>query len=411
MKLYPYQEHGVDFLVRRSRAYLADDCGVGKTAQAAVAAGHVECVRPLVIAPASALPNWFRHWRELGVSAPLEAESYTKLALHPHMFDDYDPDLVILDEAHYVKSARAKRSAAALHLAQRADRAWLLSATPSPNHLGELYAPIKALWPGVCRQLGIRNEFHWRNKFTNWSQDFGGRIRIHGSRNGSLLLPFLGRLMLRRTLEEIGVELPPLRVEVSLLPKEDGFVEALERAGVDGGRLLRRIELEDASVDGSTSRLRRLVGEYKAPKIAQLVATELDDRQYDKIVIMAHHTSVIKLFERVLRRFGVVQVTGETTRAEREAAENAFSTNPEVRVFIGQQTAAGISLNLQVAHEMVLVEPSWTPDDNYQAVKRIHRIGSTRSCRARLFAVDGTLDEAIINITARKTRTKLEAGL
>jgi SNF2 family DNA or RNA helicase len=57
------------------------------------------------------------------------------------------------------------------------------------------------------------------------------------------------------------------------------------------------------------------------------------------------------------------------------------------------------------------VEPAWTPADNAQAIKRVHRIGTTTSVRARIFAVVGTLDEAIIGSVVRKTLMQLEVGL
>ena len=74
------------------------------------------------------------------------------------------------------------------------------------------------------------------------------------------------------------------------------------------------------------------------------------------------------------------------------------------RIFLAQQTAAGIGITLTAATEIVLVEPSWSPEDNLQAIKRIHRIGQKHPCRARLFAVPDSIDAAIMKSTARKMK-------
>jgi SWI/SNF-related matrix-associated actin-dependent regulator 1 of chromatin subfamily A len=409
MDLFPFQANeAVPFLVKRPRAYLALDCGLGKTVVATVAAREVGAQRTLVIAPASALANWEHDWLVWRGSGELVAESYDMLIRHPTRFDGGGWDVVILDEAHYVKNPRAQRTKAALRIAREGKQAWLLSATPAPNHAGELYAPIKALWPGVLRQLGITNSMQWMNRFTHWGPGFQGRgIKVWGSRNGDQLKPFLDRLMLVRKLEDVKADVPPLRVDVFRFPHDERFARAIGEMGASA--LLRGMEAEECD-GGSVSRLRRYLGEYKAPHIADLLAEELEVGAYKKIVVLAYHLSVIDILRRRLERFGVVTLTGADSRSRRKAAEDDFRRGMP-RVFIGQQSAAGVALNLQVASEIVLVEPSWVPDDNWQAIKRVHRIVSKHPCRARLFSVKGTLDDAIITTAARKTRTKAGFGL
>ena len=72
-------------------------------------------------------------------------------------------------------------------------------------------------------------------------------------------------------------------------------------------------------------------------------------------------------------------------------------------MFLAQQGAAGTGITLTRASEIVLVEPSWSPAYNEQAIKRIHRIGQEHPCRARLFAVPDSLDAALMVTLARKT--------
>lgn len=410
MNLYPFQREGVAFLKSQRRAYLAWSMGMGKSVGATVAARELGITRALVVAPASAIPNWEREWGKWypGFQGVFKAISYSKLLRDPNVVGD-DWDLVILDEAHMVKNPKAKRTRAALDVARKADRAFLLSGTPMPNHAAELFAPIRVLWPEIAHALNATTYRKWFDTFTYWTMTKYGK-RPYAMRNADKLRPYLKQIMLRRTVQDVALDLPPLRVDVSLLPNDERFARTLEEAGVDPENLEKRIEAEDTE-EGSASRLRRLLGEYKAPHIAKILARELEDREYQKIVVLAYHKSVLATLREGLSGFGVTGFDGSTRSEDRQDAIDAFTEDPSVRVFVAQQTAAGVAINLQAASEIVLVEPAWTPSENDQAIKRVHRIGSEDPVRARIFAVAGTLDETVMNVVRRKTLMLEEVGL
>lgn len=402
-KLYPFQMTGVGHLMSGRRRYLADVMGLGKTVQACRAAAELDVRDALVVAPASALENWGREWQLHGPrQARVEFVSYDRLTRKPHQYRGAHR-LVVLDEAHYVKSRGAQRTLAALTVARAAERAFLLSGTPMPNHPGELWAPIRALWPAIPRALGIESYTEWLDRFCRWQHTPYG-IKVWGAKNGAVLRPYLQQIMLRRTLATAGLQLPPLRIDVSLLPREPDDVSLMEEAELAG---LERA-MEQAAAADKLSSARRLLGAIKAPRVARIIAEELRTEQYKKVVVLAHHHDTLDLLREALAEFGVVGFTGRDAPAARQVAIDAFTNSPKARVFLGQQTAAGVAVNLQVATEVVLVEPSWSPDDNAQAMKRIHRIGSTLPCRARIFAIVDTLDEAVMQVTARKTRMQFE---
>jgi len=398
--LYPYQDEGVRFLRDRNRAYLADGMGLGKTVQAAVAAYQLKLHRVLEIAPASALENWRREWSAWGPKTfSFGAISYADTHLREGRVNGSDWDLVILDEAHYCKNHKAKRTLAALKVARAAPRAWLLSGTPMPNNTGELYAVLRMLWPEKVDALGIRTFWQWFNHFNHWTQTRYGP-RAYGVKNGDELRSILSGIMLRRRLEDVAMDLPDLRIETSLLPRDPAFAKMLADAGVNPD-----------DPEGSTSRLRHILGSYKAPKVGEILARELEDGAYSKIVVLAYHHIALDDLRTILAPFGVVGFDGGAPQPERQRAIDRFTNDKSCRVFLAQQNAAGIAINLQAAHEIVLVEPAWTPDDNLQAIKRIHRIGQDSPCRARIFAVAGSLDEAVMGVVANKLRMQREVGL
>ena len=114
------------------------------------------------------------------------------------------------------------------------------------------------------------------------------------------------------------------------------------------------------------------------------------------------------ILRQALDKFGLVFIDGSTSESDRTEAVELFQADRSVRVFLGQQTAGGIGITLTSAYTVVLVEPSWVPDDNIQAIKRLHRIGQDQHVMARLFTVAGTLDDSIMRTNTRKKKVKSE---
>lgn len=398
VNLYPYQVRGRDFLAQHKRAYLADDMGLGKSAQAITAAARVwDSGRIVVVCPASAAPNWEHEWDLWdGPGEPLIVSYATLIRRN---WKKMKPEIVILDEAHYVKSPSSKRTRAALGLARKAEYAWLLSGTPMPNDPTELWPPVKYLWPEMAEEHGCRTAVQWMNTFCKTRPTLYGP-KPYAVRNGAALRSSLDGIMLRRKLDDVGLELPPLRRDLVRLPKTAAAAKALSE--------YEGLEADEAAY---TSTLRRVLGELKAPLVAKQIREELDDGAYEKIVVLYYHRAVGRELKKQLAPYGVAGFDGSTSQNTRAQEIEIFQAYPFVRVFLAQQTAAGIAINLTAAREVVLVEPAWSPEDNEQAIKRVHRIGQDAPCRARTFCITGTLDEAIMGTIHMKKKMQKEVGL
>lgn len=410
-KLYPYQEAGVDWLLSGRRRYLADDMGLGKTPQALVAARRRGVKRVRVICPVSAIPNWHREAAVWGdPNWQFEAVSYASRAVHGRTGKW---DHVILDEAHYVKSSSAQRTRHALYLAAHAGSAALLSGTPGRN-ASEVWTLFDALWPEYMAPE-YRSEEDWREYFCTYREipvgRYATRIKITGHRRENLLefRHLLKSVVLRRTLEQVALTLPPLRVTLHTLPRTQVFTDVLAHG--DHAAVLQAFLDEQVRDETSSSRLRRLLGQLKVEPIARLLVEELAGGQYQKIVVGYYHRDVGDTLARILRLFGVVRIDGATPPAKRQSFIDQFNQDKHTRVFLGQMTAAGEALNLQAASEVALVEPDWVPDPNRQFIKRVHRIGQTAPVRARVFGVEGTLDEEVVKNIALNTQLQEESGL
>jgi SNF2 family DNA or RNA helicase len=149
------------------------------------------------------------------------------------------------------------------------------------------------------------------------------------------------------------------------------------------------------------SRMRRFLGTYKASRIGKIINDELEQGQYDGVVVLYHHHDTRDKLAALLAGHQVHGFDGSTTSPMRQVEIERFQHAGGV--FLAQQGAAGVGITLTRASEIVLVEPSWSPEDNNQAIKRIHRIGQDKPCRARLFAVPDSLDEGLMNALARKS--------
>ncbi|BAQ16075.1 DEAD/DEAH box helicase [Methyloceanibacter caenitepidi] len=416
LSLRPYQEAGRDFLAGSEAALLADDMRLGKCAQSISAARKIGATLLTVVCPASVCETWRREFRKWwpGGDYDLQVWSYDMAARgKAHRWTGID--ILILDEAHYLKSSKAKRTQAifgkkcdgADGLVAQADRVWLLTGTPMPNNPSELWPMLRALAPE--RILSPRTGKPWNlwqfvNKFckTEYNPHAPQTPRIIGAKNHDALAVKLDGFMLRRTMAEVKPEVPPLQVEPLYLegalpkfaacsPEIEVVRKALAEDGVDG---LRKVAAHVAT-------LRRYTGLAKVEPVVRWVKDWLDGGGR-KIVLMAQHVDVIAgLCEAFPSDHALIRGSG--TSRGRQASVDAFHTPGGPRVFIGQLQAAGTGIDLSAARDVLFVESSWVPAENAQAANRIVSVQDPQPRIATFATLAGSIDEDIQEAVRRKT--------
>lgn len=429
-------------------ALLADEMGLGKSRQAIDASARINARRILVVAPASALGVWeaeFTRWAgripvrmtrltdtppdgpAVAVGSYAWATRYADTQIPPR-----DPwDLLIIDEAHYCKSLTSRRGKAILGasgLIHSTCRAWFLSGTPMPNHPGELWSLLYAC--GVTQVTYT----DWVDRYCT-TKRFGQRETITGAREE--YIPDLNRrlhrsgFVLRRLQEEVMPELPaitinrlpigpPGKVTFDLLELDTGWAGITTDLGV--AKLVEKVNAQASTVRQaiqtsghtsiavaamealapSVSALRRYVGLQKVEPTVKLLTDELDAGLYQKIVVFCYHRGVIEALRQALRRFKPCVVYGGTDPLKRDKHVRWFQTRSKCRIFLGQITAAGVAISLTAANQVLVVEPSYVPAENAQALKRCHRHGQERPVFVRFAYLPGTLDEDITAIYQKK---------
>ncbi len=426
---------------------LWDEMGLGKSAQAIRAADLVNAQRILVIAPAIARVNWSREFDKFSVfkrtfdlvfekSFCPSKNPANSVIISYDLASQFDPksfgqfDLLILDEAHYLKNLETKRTIKVLGkegYVRHAKKIWTLTGTPAPNHAGELY-PI--LFTFGCTPLSYSQfiEKYCDTIPCTYSSDPTKRT-IVGTKTsgiGSLRAQFSGK-MLRRSAEEVMKELPEIFyshvvVEAGdvdfdcefpeytilkdrthelheLLNKQLKLVDditEIARLGKDGMKVLEGLAK-------SVSTLRRYTGLQKLQAVVEMVEEELMMGNYEKVVIFAIHRGVIKTLRDRLTKFKPVTLYGGTPPEKRQAHIDKFQKNPKCRVFIGNIQASGTAITLTAANQVIFIEQDWVPGNNAQAAKRCHRIGQEKPVFVRFISLKDSYDERISQILKRKT--------
>ena len=196
-ELRPFQRAGVAYVLQARRTFLADEQGLGKTVQALAALEADDAYPAVIVCPAGLKLNWLREierWlphRSVHVIngtgvAPMEAEitvlNYEIVHAHRVRLQLRRPKALVLDESHYVKNPRAKRTQAVRRLAEALPEGALklaLTGTPVMNHPDELIAQL--------RILGRLQEFGSGARFARRFQGAGAEERIHWHLRRSLL--------------------------------------------------------------------------------------------------------------------------------------------------------------------------------------------------------------------------------
>jgi hypothetical protein len=165
--------------------------------------------------------------------------------------------------------------------------------------------------------------------------------------------------------------------------------------------------LRDASAAAFTeiSKIRHETALAKVPSVLEHLENVGED---SKCVVFAHHKDVVALLRDGLERLGttppckVVVITGDTPLAERQAAVDAFQTDPEVRFIIGTIGAMGVGLTLTASSHVVFAELDWVPGNISQAEDRCHRIGQRDSVLVQHIVLDGSIDARLAKTIVEK---------
>jgi hypothetical protein len=447
LELMPHQGQVVAAAAAGHRTFLlADEPGLGKTAEALLAAEAANAYPLLVVVPSVVKTNWAREaarWTPRRPATVVQGDgeavdgfadivilNYELLDRHMGWLGDFDFRGMVVDEAHFIKNKASQRSQRVLALSDRirsrVARPLLMALTGTPliNDIDDFRAIWQFLgWIDDSKPLGALMDALEDTGLTPADRSFYAAARQcvidlgivrHRKIDVAADIP-------ARRIADLPVELDE-RVGRSIRAAErdlaDRMVARYETAlanrssgtGVEGidHDLVRRVarsELKEAKTAKSGENvftMMRRIGQAKA-ELAADYAVQLA-RSAGKVVFFAKHIDVMDAAEEIFGRQGVrfSSIRGDQTPKVRQANIDAFVNDPNVAVAVCSLTAAGVGINLQVASNIVLAELSWTDAEQTQAIDRSHRIGQAVPVTAWRIIAAQTIDARIAELIGSK---------
>ncbi|MFN5047147.1 DEAD/DEAH box helicase, partial [Roseateles sp.] len=415
---------------------LADDMGLGKTAQALAhlllekQAGRL--TQPaLAVLPTSLLFNWLAEARRIApglrvllLHGPERHEHFPRLAefdlvlsTYPLLWRDIEAlaaqpwHLLILDEAQTVKNAGSLAAKAVRRLNARHRLA--LTGTPLENHLGELWAQFDFLMPGF---LGDERSF-----FRLWRKP----IEVKGeSLRAQLLSARVRPFILRRRKEEVATELPPLTEvtrRVRLYGQQRDLYESvrvaadtqvrrvLQRRGFGASQItvldallkLRQVCCDPLLLKDVEQQIKPDTERAKLELLAEMLPELLAEGR--RVLVFSQFAEMLGLIAAQLKQqeLDFLLLTGATPVAQRGEIVRRFQAGACPLMLISLK-AGGVGLNLTAADTVIHVDPWWNPAVEAQASARAHRIGQDKPVFVYKLVVEGSIEERMLELQARK---------
>jgi SWI/SNF-related matrix-associated actin-dependent regulator 1 of chromatin subfamily A len=411
-ELMPFQIAGVEYALDRRRTFIADEQGLGKTVQALLTLEADNAYPAIVLCPASLKLNWQREvhrWLpnrsvqllqgrgEQLVDAEIIVVNYEILEPHVERLVGVKSAALVLDESHYCKSPRAKRTQAAQSLSDTLPKNALklaLTGTPLVNRPKELVPQL--------RIIGRLSDFGSGAGFERSFDRPEERERLHWHLRRSCYLRRLKKDVLPQLPAKQRAVVPvTLANQKEYVRAEAAFVEWLKDKFTNPDELNHQLTmLTRAEALIKINALRQLAGIGKVPMATAWIEDFLASGE--KLVVFAQHravqSAIVKAFPEA------VHLLGSDSGPERDEAVQRFQNDPDVRLCVCSLKVAAHGFTLTAAANVAFVELGWTPAEHDQAEDRCHRIGQQDSVTAWYVLAAGTIDERIGALIEHKRR-------
>ncbi|MDD5006883.1 MAG: DEAD/DEAH box helicase [Syntrophorhabdaceae bacterium] len=421
LPIRPFQHLGVGFITsRQGRALIADDMGLGKTVQALAWIHYKKAYPALIVVPATAKLNWeaeVKKWLPDNISCSvlfglngnhaslvsnrpkITVINYDILDSWSSTFDNINT--LVLDEAHFVKNKKAKRSMAVRTVAKKAKNIIALSGTPIINRPAEFFNVLNLLAPEH-----FNNFWYYAKKFCSPKYNRFGWNFTGSSNTEELHKLLIKTVMIRRTKSEVLKELPtkvrtvvPIEIDnkAEYQRAQDDFVKWVR----DNFGEAKAVKASNAEALARIEGLKQLTIKGKLKNIVSWIQDFLESDQ--KLVVFAiHHFTIDALLSSFPKEI-CVKLDGRDEVHKRQQAINSFQNDPKVRLFVGNIKAAGTAINLTAASNTCFTELGWTPGEHEQAEDRVHRIGQEADSVSAYYLLGvKTIEEEIAELIDNK---------
>ena len=445
---FTHQVDGVRDMCTMGSFILADDMGLGKSLQALTVAacdfqlGYAR--RILIVAPVTLKENWLEEIRlhtkfsamvlqgaptlrrlQLDEYAASGTDilicNYEQVKSHLETLNSFMFDIVIMDEAHYIKNHKAGRTTACQDL--YAPRSFLITGSPILNQVDDLWSLLHRVDPD-----SFPNYWRFVNRYAVWG-GYKGK-QIVGIKHKEELNTRLAKYMIRRTKDQC-LDLPEkfwIEVKVGLSPLQKKlYQQAVGELKIDMVDGADPMELDNAmtkmlrlkQICGTTATIEGYEDESDKLDVAVEKAVELIE-QGEHLIVFTQFRAVQKAFAdrlatkkarqdmgkkgRLLEKIPIYQLHGDVKPPDRVPTVTAWA-NDRPGVIVCMLQVAGVGLNMTAASNQFFLDKLYAPKLNQQAEDRSHRIGQKKVVNIYHFICKGTVEDRIEQILRAKNKT------
>jgi SNF2 family DNA or RNA helicase len=386
-----YQLFGTKYILCQKNTLLGDEMGLGKTVQSIAAMANLKANGMkyfVVVCPTSVLINWSREvvqhselniykihgkdrdsifsmWLDDGGVAVTTYGTISKLKIPLNL----KVDMIVADEAHYVKNPSAIRTQSLLKLSKLSEYTLFMTGTPLENRVDEMYFLVKCLQPKIATEIyGMRHIFS--------APQFREKV---------------APVYLRRIREDVLMELPELLEKEEWCsfkkPEEDAYRESVFSGNF---MAMRQLSWNVSDLKSST----------KAHSLLEICEdAKMNNR---KIVVFSYFRDVIDKVCMLLGGQCMEPITGSISSQKRQEIIDKFTKAASGTVLVCQVIAGGVGLNIQAASVVVFCEPQIKPSIENQAISRAYRMGQTNKVVVHRLLIENSIDERIMDLLKMK---------
>jgi SWI/SNF-related matrix-associated actin-dependent regulator 1 of chromatin subfamily A len=411
-----HQKEAIQKLVENKKFILADDMGLGKTTSTIIAALETGAKKVLIICPATLKINWKREIENYSDRTIYIAEGKNFSTKHDFVIINYDIlknfhdskkkddsqilsanfDLVVVDEAHYIKNAQAQRTKVINDIVKRVDRLWLLTGTPMTSRPIDYYNLLSLVDSPVAK--------NWMAYVIRYCSGYQFKVgarkvwNVMGSSNLEELRERTSNTITRRLKEDV-LDLPDkIITPVYLRLKSKDYEELM-------GEYFNWYEKNPDESKSLTvqftklTKVRQVIANEKISQTIELAENILE--QGKKVIIFCNFTDSLN---QIVEHFGksAVKVDGSMAKHDRQYSVDQFQENEKIKVFVGNIKAAGVGLTLTAAEAVIMNDLSFLPSDHSQAEDRAYRFGQKNNVLVYYPIFENTIEGVIYDILNNK---------
>ena len=425
-ELRPYQIDGVKWLLTLYKyslgGILADDMGLGKTIETIAFINAIKSNKPiLIVSPKSLVFNWISEFNKFakdipvyGIIGTVEERkkiikkikddkfgvffiSYDSLRNEYENLLDFTFDVVILDEAQFIKNIHAKKTSAVKQI--NALHTIALTGTPIENNIYDLWSIFDFLMP------------HYLLDYDDFKDSFENDDEYY-----QIVRDKVAPFILRRRKEDVLKDLPEkfeVIVTTEMSPEQRKLYDAFrlkakeELKSKDGGSHMMEVlsiitRLRQICVDPATF-VENFEGESgKITTLKEIIENKLKENH--RFLIFSQFVSALNIVKEEIEKMGIkyFMITGDTSAKERLNICNEFNENEVYKIVLISLKAGGTGLNLVGADVVVHLDPWWNYSAQNQASDRAHRIGQTRTVEVIKLIAENSIEERVVSLQDEK---------